>query len=207
MKKQSYFLPGQMILLREIWRSRVWSARPEIVVLDEPDLLVLYLPLDSIWKQPKTLDGKRISVQNREQSEWVLENEKVNYRSLRLTIPGAIYSVLLFWDLPDMSFTFWYVNIEDPLRRTDRGFEYIDQFLDVILKPDLSGWHWKDEDELAEAIELGLISQEKAAALYKEGERVVKWIQSGKSPFNDWEKWRPDPSWKVPVLPEGWDRI
>jgi hypothetical protein len=28
---------------------------------------------------------------------------------------------------------------------------------------------------------------------------------SGKSIFNSWEKWRPDPAWKVPVLPEGWD--
>jgi predicted RNA-binding protein associated with RNAse of E/G family len=101
----------------------------------------------------------------------------------------------------------WYVNLEEPLRRTAQGFDYLDQFLDVIVKPDLSGWHWKDEDELEEAVSLGLVSKEKAAVMYIEGDRVVAWLQSGKSPFSGWEKWRPDPSWQVPVLPEGWDKI
>jgi predicted RNA-binding protein associated with RNAse of E/G family len=97
--------------------------------------------------------------------------------------------------------------LEDPLHCTALGFDFLDQFLDIIVKPDLSGWHWKDEDELAEAVELGLISKERAAAMRAEGEKVALWIQSGKSPFNGWEKWRPDPAWKAPVLPEGWDKI
>ncbi len=106
-----------------------------------------------------------------------------------------------------MKFHDWYINLEEPLRRTAMGFEYLDQFLDVIVKPDLSGWRWKDEDELEEAIALGLISRGKASAMRVEGEKVAVWIQSGKSPFNGWEKWRPDPSWKAPVLPDGWDKI
>jgi uncharacterized protein len=99
----------------------------------------------------------------------------------------------------------WYINLEDSLRRTDMGYEFTDQWLDVIVKPDLSAWQWKDEDELAEAVTLGIVTKEKAAFLYQEGERVANWILSGKSPFNGWENWNPDPSWKVPVLPEDWD--
>ncbi len=124
-----------------------------------------------------------------------------------MTIPGAKYSVLIFWDLPDMRQSSWYINLEDPLRHTAFGFDFLDQFLDVIVKPDLSCWRWKDGDELQEAITLGLISVERAAAMRKEGEKVVAYLQSGKSPFNGWENWRPDPSWQVPVLPVGWDKI
>jgi predicted RNA-binding protein associated with RNAse of E/G family len=202
-----YFHPGQIILLREIWRGKVWSARPEIVIQDKPDLLALYLAPGTIWKQPAALDGERTKPQNRLRSEWILKEDKWNCHRLRLTIPGAGYSVLVFWDMPDIKHRSWYINMEDPLLRTVRGFDYLDQFLDVIVKPDLSSWRWKDEDELAEAVACGLTPPERAAYLRAEGERVVKWIQSGKSPFNGWQKWRPDPSWKVPVLPEGWDRL
>jgi len=82
-----------------------------------------------------------------------------------------------------------------------------DNFLDVIVEPDLSAWHWKDEDEFAEAIELGIISPEKAQAIRADGERAANWIKSGNSPFNGWENWRPDPAWNASALPDGWDVI
>jgi hypothetical protein len=208
MKKQSYFTPGQTVMLREILDGKVWGAQPLLVVQDKPDMTVLYLSDGAITKMPTRLDGSRVKASDRLASRWILQDRDWNKLNLlRLNIPGSIYSVLVFRNAVDMSHRSWYINLEDPLCRTVKGFEFLDQWLDIIIKPDLSGWHWKDEDELAEAVELGLISQEKAAALYKEGERVANWIQSGKSPFNGWEKWRPDPSWKVPVLPVGWDLI
>jgi uncharacterized protein len=206
MTKQSYFSPGQTIVLREIWQGRVWSARPVIIVQDKPELRALYMPSGTIWKQPVNLEGKRVTAGNRARAEWKLKEDKWNPCSLRLMIPGANYSVLLFWNYPEMSHEIWYINIEDPLCYTALGFDYLDQFLDAIVKPDLSSWCWKDEDELAEAVELGLISKQRAAALYAEGEKVANWIQSGNSPFNGWENWRPDPSWQIPVLLDGWDK-
>jgi predicted RNA-binding protein associated with RNAse of E/G family len=207
MTDQSSFRPGQTIVLREIWQGMVWSARPEIVVQDKPGLAVIYMPPGTVFKQPKTFDGKRVTGENRLRSEWLLKEEQTDYYSLRLTIPGADYSVLVLRDVQDRGRNIWYINMEDPLRRTEQGFDYLDQILDIIMKLDLSDWHWKDEDELVEAIDFGLITKEKAAAMYKEGERAAKWLQSGKSPFNGWENWRPDPSWKVPVLSEGWDKV
>ena len=203
----SEFDPGQTILLREIWQAKVWSARPQIVVQDKPDLLALYMPSGTVWKQPVTVEGERVTVGNRARAEWKLKEDKWNPCSLRLTIPGANYSVLLFWNYPEMNLRLWYINLEDPLRRTVIGFDYMDQFLDVIVTPDLSSWRWEDEDELAEAVALGLITKEKSADLYREGEKVARRLQSGKSPFNGWEKWRPDTAWKVPELPDGWDKI
>ena len=70
------------------------------------------------------------------------------------------------------------------------------------VRPDLS-WSWKDEHELEAASRLGRFSPDEAAAIRAEGERVIAaW------PFpTGWEDWRPDPSWPIPQLPEGWDRV
>jgi predicted RNA-binding protein associated with RNAse of E/G family len=208
MPHNGFFSKGQTTVLREVLNGRIWSAKPGIIVQDTPQMLAVYSPPGTMVKQPRTLDGKRVKADNRLRSEWVLlDIPWSNYHLLRMTIPGADYSVLAFWDEPDMKFHDWYINLEDPLHRIAAGFEYLDQWLDVIVAPDLSGWHWKDEDEFAEAVSLKLISQEKARAMRLEGERVADWIQSGKSPFNIWQNWRPDPSWKAPELPEGWDKL
>ncbi|MGD1118916.1 MAG: DUF402 domain-containing protein [Dehalococcoidales bacterium] len=208
MMKQPRFSPGQTVVLQEFVDGKIWGAQPLLVVQDKPDLTALYLPDGAITKMPTRLDGSRVKASDRVASKWLLQDRDWNKLSyLRLNVPGSAYSVLLFWQASDMSFYSWYVNLEDPLRRTPCGFEFLDQWLDVIIAPDLSGWHWKDEDEFAEAVNLGLIFKAKAAALRAEGERVVKWIMSGRSPFNGWEKWQPDSAWGIPVLPEGWDKI
>jgi predicted RNA-binding protein associated with RNAse of E/G family len=102
----------------------------------------------------------------------------------------------------------WYVNLEEPLRRTASGFDYMDQTLDIVISPDLSEWHWKDEDELAGAVSLGMISGGRAKELRAEGERVAELMKARKSPFDGgWESWRPDETWPVPKLPRGWDEL
>jgi hypothetical protein len=106
-QKGPFFRPGQTIVLREIWRGRVWSARPVIVVQDRPDLTALYAPLGTTFKLPKMPDGKRVGAGNRLHSEWILKEEQIGYYSMRQTLPGADYSVLIFWDPPDMKQHSW----------------------------------------------------------------------------------------------------
>lgn len=209
MTEQSFFKKGDRVVIREIWQGRVWSARPIIVEQDTPELLALYLPSGTPYKQPRTLDGEDVTPLTRVQGKWLLVDnvwpEEGEY--LRLVIPGEPYSVLYFWLEKHNIHRDWYINLEDPLYRTSIGFDFMDQLLDIIVKPDLSGWHWKDEDEFQEAQELGLISPEKARVMRVEGEKVVEMLLSGKSVFNGWEHWKPDPAWKIPTLPEGWDRV
>ena len=209
MPDQSFFKRGDRIVLREIWRGRVWSARPVIVVQDTPDMLVLYLPSGTPYKRPRTLDGKDVTPATRVLGEWLLADnvwpEDGEY--LRLVIPGAPYSVLVFWLENHSAQRDWYINLEDPLCRTTIGFDYMNQILDIIVEPDLSSWFWKDEDEFQEAQELGLISLERARAMRAEGERVVEMLLSGKSVFNGWENWEPDSAWEIPTLPEGWEKV
>jgi len=120
--------------------------------------------------------------------------------------PDRWFATLLLFN-PDWRPRNWYVNLQEPLRRTPVGFDALDLKLDVIV--DLDGsWRWKDEDELAEAIARGLLPERDRARLRAEGERAVRHIAEREPPFDrDWTTWRPDPAWPVPSLPEGWDRL
>jgi hypothetical protein len=111
------------------------------------------------------------------------------------------YSLNLFWN-GAWEFLGWYVQLQNPLRRSQVGFDTIDHLIDVWIEPDGS-WAWKDEDELERAVDLGLVRAEQAKAARATGERVL-----AERPWpTGWEDWRPDPHWRPPTLPDGWDRV
>jgi hypothetical protein len=205
--KPKRFSPGQPVLVREIWQGKVWTARPMVLVQDTNEMLVLYWVPGTVWKRAGTHQGGEVTAFDRKMQNWELHDVILKGGgTLRLSVPGAMYSILIFRNA-DKTISNWYINLEDPLTRTDRGFDYIDRILDIIVESDLKTWYWKDEDELHEAMRLGLISPERAKAMRAEGEKVVEMLQSGKSVFNGWGNWRPDPLWRVPTLPDGWDVI
>lgn len=207
--ERPFLKKGDTVVLREIWQGKVWSAKPVIVVQDTPTMVALYLPPGTPYKQPKTLNGEDVMPTTRVQGEWLLADNvwPEDGECLRLVIPGAPYSVLIFWLEKHGVQRSWYINLEDPLCRTPIGFDYMDQIFDIIVEPDLSDWFWKDEDEFQEAQELGLISSERAREMRAEGEGVVEMLLSGKSVFNGWKHWKPDPAWKIPTLSEEWEKV
>jgi predicted RNA-binding protein associated with RNAse of E/G family len=208
MAENGRFSPGQTVVIREVWSGKVLRGGSYIVVRDDPEIMAFYAPADAVIRYPLTLDGGRVKPHQRLNGEWILTDlTSHRFTSLRLTVPGGGYSILIFWDDPGSILNHWYINLEEPMQRTKQGFDITDYFLDIRIKPDLSSWNWKDEDEFAEAIELGIITWEKAALIRAEGEKVANWIKSGRSPFNAWANWKPDPAWKTPVLPAGWDRV
>ena len=83
-------------------------------------------------------------------------------------------------------FRCWYVQLQSPILRRPNAIETLDYALDVVVDPD-GTWHWKDEDDFAEAQCLGVFTPEEAAAVRREGERVIAnqlWVTG-------WEHWRP----------------
>jgi predicted RNA-binding protein associated with RNAse of E/G family len=113
----------------------------------------------------------------------------------------------LLWD-EDWQPLHWYVNLQAPLRRTRVGFDLVDHILDVIVSIDRSAVRWKDEDELQQAIALGMFTAEEADRFRSQGERAVARLVGREPPFHrDWTDWRPDPSWTPAELPAGWDRL
>jgi hypothetical protein len=199
-----YFEPGDHILLREVWRGRVWTARAVIVVEDSPQLIALCIVRGSVWKRPFDSAGmpKRIPA-----DDWILRDEFWTADVLRISVPAGRFSILPF-HTDRGHFRFWYLNIETPLQRTRLGFDYMDQTLDIIISPELSEWRWKDEEELSQAVAQGLYTQDHAADIRDAGEQALACFLGRKPPFDRrWEDWRPPPEWPVPVLPAGWDIV
>jgi hypothetical protein len=165
---------------------------------------MLFIPAQTSWMAPFH-DGRRLKIPQTEFELAPLRYEE-EIHVLSFSWPATWYAVLLFLR-PDGSAHSWYVNLEEPLRRTELGFDTLDHELDVIVELDGS-WRWKDEDDLAESIRRGVIPAEEEPRLRADGERAVRRIVDREPPFDrDWSAWRPDPTWPLPVLPEGWDRV
>ena len=199
---------GSIVVLREIWESKIWSAHPMIVIQDTPGLVALYRPAGVCSKRRRGMAGNQITGYERKHKQWTLADVvRDDVSVLRLTIPGEAYSVLVFRDARLGNFMHWYINLEEPQRRSTMGFDYTDSILDVVVEPDLKRWRWLDEDELHEAVALEMVPREKVAALYAKGAEARDLIMSRRSPFNSWERWQPDRPCSVPMLPEEWDQL
>jgi uncharacterized protein DUF402 len=176
---------------RDVHRGRVWRAQACRIVEESTRTVALWIPAGAPGKVP--VGGVRIP-----RDDWELEDVSTSRDQICVARPGRAHSVYVFWG-EDGGLEHWYVNFEQPLHRTPVGFDTFDQKLDLIVQPDGS-YRWKDEDELEQAAALGLVD---ADAVWAEAKRVLaEW------PFpTGWEDWRPDPSWPVPQLPEGWGRV
>jgi hypothetical protein len=197
--------PGDVVTLREVWRGRVWEARPAIVVRDDPELRIFYRGAGTVAQIPVDTDGREMRLPL---GHWRFAEWRAQRNVLSFVLPETAYAVLALSDGPAHEFLGWYINLEDPPRESPIGFDTTDHVLDVLIPPDRSTWTWKDEDELEETISLGLFSPDDAVRFREEGERAARAIIERRSPFDEpWEEWRPDPAWPQPHLPEGWGRV
>lgn len=194
---------GDQILLREIYRERIWTARPLTVAHASDELMALYLAPGTVFKVPAFTH--RSEVLRRLRDGWSLtDHEWTRGRCLYLLMPDLAHAIHLWWLAPDWRFGGWYINLQEPIRPTALGYDTMDRILDVVIEPDLS-WRWKDEDELDEAIQTGLVTPLQAESIRAEGLRVIRRLEARKPPFCDgWEHWQPDPSWPIPHVPPGW---
>lgn len=192
--------PGETVVLRTVRNGRVRNALATTYVDHADGVVALYVPPGAEAIRPSTTlrRGNLVSFDE----PWQHEPDAWrNNHTLWLERLHEPYSLNLFWNA-DWEFLEWYVQLQDPLRRSHAGFDTVDHLIDVVVEPDGS-WAWKDEDELAQGVELGLFGAEDAKAAKATAERVLaEW------PFpTGWEEWRPDPAWPPPSLPAGWDRV
>ena len=90
---------GDQIVLREVWRGKVWSARPEIVVLDASDMLLLYLPAGTRRRIARIRGIDRLKFPPSLDSEWDLIGSRRRWAANRLALvtPGASSATELLW--------------------------------------------------------------------------------------------------------------
>jgi len=196
--------PGESIVIREVWAGQVFEARPASVVQDLPLQTTLYVA--PFVRCGVAIDDAGVELRFPDRPWHLYVRERGDFGVLSFAWPDTPYSVLLLSE-PDGSPRGWYVNLQTPLARTSIGFDTVDHLLDVLIPMDRSSWAWKDEDELAEGIALGLFTEDDAVALRYWGERAVEHVLLRLPPFDEpWEDWRPDPSW-APEFPLGWDVV
>lgn len=116
--------------------------------------------------------------------------------------------IMLFWSAGQADFLGWYVNLQQPLRRTALGFDYLDQELDIVISPDRSTWSWKDEAAFEDAQRRGVISPRQAALVRAAGEHIIAHLHDEQSIFaQSWEHWSPPTTWRIPKLPLHWESV
>ena len=150
--------PGDVVALREVWRGKVWEAWPATVVRDDPELRIFYRGAGSVSEIPVDADGREMRLPL---SEWRFAEWTAQHNVLSFVRPDTAHAVLALMD-GEHAFLGWYVNLEDPPRASRFGFDTTDHVLDVLVPPDRSTWTWKDEDELEEAVALGIFTSEQA---------------------------------------------
>ena len=185
---------------RELVRARPWLGQPALVVEDTDELLAIYVPGGSELAFP---DGDWPGGRH----PWHGHDRWRGHGVLQLQRPEEAHAVWVFWHGPEREFHGWYVNLQEPFRRSAHGIDTEDHELDIVLATD-GTWTWKDEELVEPWIERGRWTPEKVAAIRAEGDRVAAELDAGRRWWSDeWAHWQPEPDWGVPALPEGWDRV
>ncbi|MEZ4861387.1 MAG: DUF402 domain-containing protein [Caldilineaceae bacterium] len=199
---------GDTAVIRDIDRfdGTAVGAIPSIVIMDDPDLLVLYIPKGTPFKNNWAVSagqhvmslGDIVPSAQRPHRDLIWRRD-----NLRLYLRGYSYSVWLKFD-DDNKFHSWYGNLEAPYLRTPIGIDTRDFALDVVGEPN-GQWRWKDEDAFHHRLALGYESLEHQARVREAGYDFIRRFERREWPFDGgWEAWRPQKRWRPPNLPANW---
>ncbi|TYC66637.1 DUF402 domain-containing protein [Streptomyces sp. CB01881] len=118
-------------------------------------------------------------------------------------LAGEWFSVHCFQDAATKEPLRWYVNFEKPYRRRPGvGIDTLDLCLDLVVAPDLSEHHWKDQDEYGQVRRLGLVDDHLHRQVELARGLAIAMLDDRAGPFaGGWPTWAPDASWPLPALP------
>jgi hypothetical protein len=190
------WFPGEAIVFRQVWRGRPWVGIPQVVVADQPELLVTYLPEGApLGFAAGEFPGGDHPWQSRERWE--------GHGTLMLRRPHDRYSIWVFWQGPQREFECWYVNFEQPYRRSAIGIDTLDHELDLWSEDGVT-WHRKDEEGVPRCVAEGRFDEQEAARIRADAD-TFEAIYAREGPWwdLDWASWRPDEIPEV-ELPENW---
>lgn len=206
---------GASVARRWVLGGRVWGAIAVRVVEDDGAGPLLGLWPEAVCKLPAdyvaTFGDPDPAIRERSLEEvaagrWRLSDWSWAWTNvLTAMIPGEWFSVSAWSDAESGRFTHWYVNFEEPFRRSAVGVDSNDLVVDLVVGAD-GERSWKDEDEYLHARRLGSISDETHHHVEVARERAWAMVDAATGPFTrDLDRWRPDPTWQPPTLPQGWD--
>jgi len=177
---------GDVVLRREVRNDGwAWLQAPVIVVRDEPELLATYMGRGTRFEFPPGPDVH----------PWAGRGVWEGHGVLMLQRPGEAHAIWVFWTGDRREFAGWYVNFQEPFRRTKHGYDTQDLELDIWI-PHGEPWEWKDDELLERRVREGRYTAEQATATRAEGERVGALLDAGERWWDDaWASWVPDQGW------------
>jgi Protein of unknown function (DUF402) len=179
---------GDVVLRREVRNEGwAWLVVPVVVVRDEPELLATYIPSGAPFTFPP----------GPEHHPWAARGRWEGHGVLMLQRPGEPYAVWVFWHGPEREFAGWYLNLQEPFRRTARGYDTQDLELDLIVHPD-GRVEIKDDELLDVRVREGRFTQDQAREIRAVGERLQLELAAGRRWWDPWwALWEPDPAWDL----------
>ena len=109
--------------------------------------------------------------------------------------PADQYAVWVFWHGDEREFTSWYLNLQEPFRRTETGYDTQDLELDIILHLD-GTTVWKDDELLDLRVAEGRFTQDQAREIRREATRLEAELAARGHWWDAWwALWEPEPAW------------
>lgn len=177
---------------------------PLRVIEDSDESVVAHLAEGTAYAASVLIDGRGLREVPLEE-RWAHPRRRVVRTWLQtdvvMIVPREprLHSLWAFRE--DGKLTGWYVNLEATHIFGERTISTVDGVLDVWVPSDTRTPAWKDEDELAMAVQVGRLTEAEAAAFRSEGERVLR-----ERPWpTRWDDWVAPPEWEPAVLPPDWD--
>lgn len=179
---------GDVVLRREVRNDgRSWCEIPVVVVRDDGELLATYIASGAPLRYPLG-----------DLHPWYPKERWRGHGVLELMRPGELHAVWVFWHGDEREFAGWYVNLQEPFRRTPLGYDTQDLELDIWVPKD-GRWGWKDDELLEQRIREGRYTVDQVAATRAEGARVAAELDAGRRWWDEaWAEWLPDPAWPTP---------
>jgi hypothetical protein len=174
---------GETILRREVRNDGwAWMQTRVRVVRDDPGLLATYIAAGTPFEFPP----------GPELHPWSARRAWEGHGTLMLQRPDELHAIWVFWQGPLREFAGWYVNIQEPFRRTAEGFDTQDLELDVWI-PAGRDWQLKDDELLDVRVDEGRFTQDQADAARREAARITAELDAGRQWWDEsWAAWQPD---------------
>jgi hypothetical protein len=177
---------GDVVVRREVRNDGwAWLEVPVVVVRDDEELLATYIASGAPFTFPPGPDIH----------PWADRERWEGHGVLMLQRPNDWYAVWVFWHGDEREFAAWYLNLQEPFRRTADGYDTQDLELDLVVHPD-GTVEVKDDDLLDVRVQEGRFTQDQAHAIRAVGERIQLELAAGRRWWDPWwALWEPDPAW------------
>jgi hypothetical protein len=206
--------PGDNVALRGMYDGHPWYIQSAIVVKDSPEEIALLVMPGAECAAPYGYihqkhgpDGKWERWEEMLNPPWHLETYAWHTnRFLILLRPDEFFATIYIWQHKTGKFQCYYINFQLPFQRSHCGFDTFDLELDLVIGPDYQ-WKWKDIDEYRQGIESGILRADWVDGIESAQKDVFAKLEQRLYPLDGtWLDWKPDPTWKAPNLPAGWEK-